>query len=100
MAIQVTFNLEDDTNIAGRVLDFLPRVGEVIWFIPQEKYKPYRVIEVCHWVSVEDDYHAACVYIEEMSGEWVAGSGAICCTCQDKLDAKGPDPSWTPNKDE
>ena len=29
-----------------------------------------------------------------------ACSGAICCSCQDKLDGKGIDPSWTPNKDE
>ena len=29
-----------------------------------------------------------------------AGGGAICCTCQDKIDAKGADPPWTPNKDE
>ena len=73
MAIQVAFLLNDEseTHIAQSTLECVPRVGEIIWFVPSGTRKARKVTEVCHWIAIEagNNYHKACVYLKEISRE-------------------------------
>lgn len=68
--MQVIFQMNDDneTFVTQITTDVLPRIGDAIWFVPAGEKKACRVVDVAHWVSIEDrnNYHAACVFLEEI----------------------------------
>ena len=70
MAIQTTFQMndEDETFVAQSIIDCVPRIGEIIWFVPPGKHAPCKVVDVAHWISIDagNNYQAACVFLEKI----------------------------------
>lgn len=66
--IDVKFHDKDDKYITSGMLEVVPHIGEKIWFTPIGSHPAYEVIDVCYWVSFENNnnnYQAACVFLKE-----------------------------------
>lgn len=79
--VRITLLTEDQEICMSDILmHHAPRVGEIIWLLPPEKYihSAFKVLEVAHWVSPESSYvyHHCAVYVKPIKEEETRGNNS------------------------
>ncbi len=63
--VNISMQLEDDSHVAHVYMCAPPAKGDILWLVPAgNRQSAYEVLQVCHWVSDESEYHAVCAYVQ------------------------------------